>query len=216
VGRGDQPLGREYRVSTRYVTTLIDGKPVALSEKCVISRWVVSPLMTSLAPERIISEEVVVDAPVSEVWRAWTTGKGVRNFFAPKCRIKARPGGPYETYFDPDAPRGSRGGEGNIVLAVDHQRMLSFTWNAPPSLPEVRNHRTSVVVRFSPTKDGRTRVTLVHSGWGESGEWNAAYEYFSEAWGEVVLPRLKYRFAVGPVDWDDTEELEGWLAANVL
>ena len=34
------------------------------------------------------------------------------------------------------------------------------------------------------------------------GEWDQSFDYFTRAWGEVVLPRLKYRFEEGPIDWE--------------
>ena len=33
-----------------------------------------------------------------------------------------------------------------------------------------------------------------------------AFEYFERAWGQVVLPRLRYRFERGPIDWDQRPE----------
>lgn len=84
--------------------------------------------------------------------------------------------------------------------------MLSFTWNAPPHLPNVRPQRTHVVVRFKELDPGHTQVTLTHDGWGAGEEWDQAFDYFTEAWGEVVLPRLRYRFAIGPLDWNHLPE----------
>jgi uncharacterized protein YndB with AHSA1/START domain len=153
--------------------------------------------------ERVIRGQVVVPAPVHEVWQAWTTEEGAESFFAPECHIDLRPGGAYEMLFVPDAPPGSRGGEGNVILAVQPLQMLAFTWNAPPSLPEVRDQRTHVVVRLSDAGAGSTRVTLRHDGWGQGGEWDTAFGYFTRAWNDVVLPRLVHRFEHGPVDWSN-------------
>jgi uncharacterized protein YndB with AHSA1/START domain len=135
------------------------------------------------------------------VWRAWTTKEGAESFFAPSCNIALKPGGAYEMLFDLEAAPGEQGGEGMVVMAIQPQRMLAFTWNAPPHLPSVRGQRTHVVVRLCETEAGETRVTLRHDGWGEGGEWDAAFEYFGRAWADVVLPRLKRRFERGPIDW---------------
>jgi len=86
--------------------------------------------------------------------------------------------------------------------------MLAFDWSAPPDMPEVRRQRTHVVVRLHRINAGRTRVIVTHDGWGAGGEWDRAFEYFTRAWLDVVLPRLVHRFAVGPVDWDDPPRLE--------
>jgi uncharacterized protein YndB with AHSA1/START domain len=157
--------------------------------------------------EKVILAEVTVPAEIGEVWRAWTTEAGARTFFAPECKIKLQPMGAYEMYFDPDSPAGQRGGEGCRILALQPETMLSFTWNAPPSLPDVRGHYTHVVLRLAETPIGETRVTFLHDGWGEGGQWDQAYDYFSAAWKRVVLPRLIYRFTEGPVDWDDLPDL---------
>ena len=157
--------------------------------------------------DRVIHAEVTVAAPVTEVWAAWTTEEGAKTFFAPQCKIVCEPLGAYEMYFDPDAQPGLRGGEGCQILAVQPEKMLSFTWNAPPGLPDVRGHYTHVIVRFSESKENETKLTFIHDGWGEGGQWDQAYDYFTAAWKKVVLPRLLYRFEHGQLDWDDLPDL---------
>jgi uncharacterized protein YndB with AHSA1/START domain len=151
--------------------------------------------------ERAVVAEVIVKADVNEVWQAWTTEEGIKSFFAPDCKLDLRVLGSYDIYFNPEGPPGQRGAEGNVILAIQPLKMLSFTWNAPPHLPNVRQQRTSVVVRFKALGEGQTKVTLTETGWGEGDEWDKAFAYFSSAWQDVVLQRLKYRFEVGPVDW---------------
>ena len=156
--------------------------------------------------DRLIRAEITVPANLDAVWEAWTTEAGINTFFGPAGRVELRVDGPYEILFDLEAEPGQRGGEGLRILAIQPKSMLSFTWNAPPRLPNVRRQRTHVVVRFKELSQGGTQVTLTHDGWGEGEEWDQAFAYFSRAWGEVVLPRLRYRFSVGPVDWDNLPE----------
>ena len=87
-------------------------------------------------------------------------------------------------------------------MALQPMKMLTFDWNAPPSLPEARQQRTFVVVRLFDVDGKSTRVTLHHTGWGDGGEWDKTYAYFDRAWGNV-LGNLKKRFESGPVDWTD-------------
>ena len=153
------------------------------------------------AGDRVLRAEVEVAAPVDSVWAAWTTEAGVRSFFAPGGRIEPKVDGAYEIWFMPDAPVGQRGGDFLRVLAFEPNRRLAFTWNAPPSLPHARAQRTMVVVELEPAGDRRTRVRFTHQGWGEGKEWDAAFDYFANAWNVQVLPFLKDRFEHGPVDW---------------
>src|SRR5512136_1989706 len=67
--------------------------------------------------DRLLEKEVLARAPAEEVWRAWTTLDGIRQFFAPDARLEIRPNGPYEILFDLDAPPGRQGAEGCKVLS---------------------------------------------------------------------------------------------------
>ena len=138
--------------------------------------------------ERALHKEVVVSAPLAEVWNAWTTRDGVRTFLAPDANVDARSGGPFEIVGR---------GQGGLV----REPMISFTWNAPPSLPTVRQQRSVVIIRFRALDERKTEVALHHVGWGEGDEWTRAYQYFDNAW-DKVLAKLQQRFESGPVDWE--------------
>jgi uncharacterized protein YndB with AHSA1/START domain len=157
---------------------------------------------SAAAQEKALRKTVTVKAPLAEVWNSWTTAEGIKSFFAPDAKVEARPDGPFEVYFDPYAEPGNRGAYNMRVLAVDEPKMLSFTWNAPPSLPEARKQRTYVTLRFKPVSEKETELTLYHGGWGEGGEWDKAYAYFDRAWSGV-LANLQKRFESGPTDWTD-------------
>ena len=152
------------------------------------------------APERLIEKQGVVKAPIADVWKAWTTREGIRSFFAPDANVDLRPGGLYEMYMNPFAEPGMRGADDMRVMAVQEPTMLTFTWNAPPSNPEIRKQRTMVIVRLKSLDDASTEVTIHHLGWGESEKWDEAYRYFDRAWGNV-LANLQKRFTEGPIDF---------------
>lgn len=160
-------------------------------------------LANSPKDEKAIRAEVVVAASIEAVWHAWTTEQGATSFFAPACRIDLRLDGAYEMYFDLNAESGKKGGEGMRLLALDPPHMLAFTWNAPPHLPDVRDQRTYVQVKLEALSESETKVRLVHTGFGDGGEWDQSYAYFNRAWPDIVLPFLKHRFAEGPIDWSN-------------
>lgn len=139
----------------------------------------------ALATDRIIVASAEVEATPAEIWELWTTEEGL-TFFAPASRIDLRPGGDYEVYFLPDAPEGQRGSEGTTVLGFQENRMLTVTWALPPYMPEVRPHLTPLTLEIIPVSDTATSVTITHSGWGEGGEWDAAYAYFQQTWPLVL------------------------------
>ena len=103
------------------------------------------------AQERAIRSTVVVPAPLDEVWAAWTTTEGIKSFFAPDAKVEARVDGPFEVYMNPFGVPGMKGADGMRFLAIQPKRMITFTWNAPPTMPVVRKQRTYVTVRFKST-----------------------------------------------------------------
>jgi uncharacterized protein YndB with AHSA1/START domain len=173
-------------------------------------------LCTSLAAtaaERAIDKDVVINATLDQAWQAWTTREGIVSFFAPDATIDARVGGAFQIYIDPGAPAGSKGADDMRYMALQPQKMISFDWNAPPSLPHARAQRSFVIVRFTAVDDKTTRVSLHHTGWGEGGEWDKAYIYFDNAW-RGVLGNLKTRFEQGPKDWKPwLQQLEAYRAS---
>ena len=156
----------------------------------------------AVAAERAIDKQVTVNASLDQAWDAWTTREGIVGFFAPDARIEPRVGGAFQIYIDPLAEPGSKGADDMRFMALQPKKMLSFDWNAPPHLPEVRAQRTLVVVRFEPVSERQTTVTLHHTGWGDGGQWDQAYAYFDRAWGNV-LQNLQKRFDEGPRDWTE-------------
>ena len=151
----------------------------------------------NLGPDaRVVKKEVVVTAPLAQVWRSWTTSEGIKGFLGVNSKIQLDIAGPFELYFVEDAPEGQRGGETCKVLSYLPQRMLSFSWTAPPNFPDLRKKYTWVVIELQELEAGKVQVRLAHLGWGEGGNWNKLYDYFDKAWGGV-LAALEARFAGG-------------------
>lgn len=155
--------------------------------------------VTTSAVERAIVKETTVKASLQDVWDAWSTAEGAMKFFAPRANIALGVGGPYEIFFDPADERQSS--KGMKILSYVPLEMISFQWNAPPDFPEVRNNPIWVVVQLAPSAKGRVRVKLSHLGWKSGAQWDAAFQYFSRAWG-FVMSNLERRFSHGPIDWD--------------
>lgn len=143
--------------------------------------------------DKKIVKKALVPLPVSQVWDKWTTSDGLLSFFGEKNNIEMLPGGKYEIYFLMDNPYGLRGSEGCEVLSYLPNKMFSFTWNAPPSFPEIRksDYKTWVVIEFEESGDLQTQLTLTHLGWPENKTWNPVFDYFDHAWGTVLDWLLK-------------------------
>ena len=140
---------------------------------------------------RLIRHDVLLAAPPPRVWALWSTNAGLESWFVPRADVELRIGGKYEVYFLLGQPVGSQGSEGCRVLSFLPERMLSFTWNAPPNQPLTRPRHTWVVLEFDAV-DAGTRLRLTHLGWPASGladaegPWTQTFDYFERAWAEVL------------------------------
>ena len=108
---------------------------VALGISCVL--LLAAAAVPAAAAERAIDKEVVVAAPLAAVWQSWTTKAGIEGFFSPEAEIDARVGGAFHIHMDPLAEPGMKGADEMRYLALQPKKMLSFDWNAPPSLPQL-------------------------------------------------------------------------------
>jgi uncharacterized protein YndB with AHSA1/START domain len=146
----------------------------------------------SLAPDIVVTK--TINAPVADVWKAWTTTDGIESFFAPKAaKVEPWPGGAFELWFGVDQPEGSRGCEGCKVHSVKPMEQLVLEWNAPPTIPVIRPLRTLVYLDFKPLPDNRTEVTLRNFGYGVGEDWDKTKAYFTRAW-PAVMANLEKRF----------------------
>ena len=93
-------------------------------------------------------------------------------------------GGRYEWLFD-----GRVGSNGCQVLSYIPDRMISFSWNAPPG-QATRERRAWVVVETEALGPGHTRLRLTHLGFGQGPDWDETYAYFDAAW-DRVLARMR-------------------------
>ncbi len=153
---------------------------------------------------RTVRLERTINAPRSEVWRAWTTSEGLESFFAPEAIIEPRPMGAYAVHFSPQSAPGSRGSDNGRVIALIENDLLAFEWGAPPKFTDLRainhNRPTWVVLELADAPSGATRIVLTHAGFDEGQSWTECADYFENAW-PTVFDRLEKRFTQGPTDW---------------
>jgi uncharacterized protein YndB with AHSA1/START domain len=172
-------------------------EPVQLMDavwKKIGDETMIKPIDTNLfaadSPTRSFVREVTIAAPVAEVYAAWSDGERFVQAYDPdrpelKANIDLAIGGRFEWLWD-----GKMGSNDCQVLSFIPDRMISFSWNAPPDQVDSRAKRTWVVVEFEATDSGGTHVRLSHLGFGSAAHWDETYEYFQAAW-PVVFANFK-------------------------
>jgi uncharacterized protein YndB with AHSA1/START domain len=143
-------------------------------------------------PQKLVIE-LEVPAPVSEVWRAFSTSEGLSTWLTPNAVVDLRPGGEWTAHF----PGGSTGG-GTIVSFVPEKEIVLAAL-APDKFPHVRAERTKATFQFE-SRGNSTVVRLTQTGWKSGPEWTQAYEYLV-AGNAQLMATLHHRFVSGPIDW---------------
>jgi uncharacterized protein YndB with AHSA1/START domain len=143
--------------------------------------------------DRAIVVEREIDAPVADIWRVWTTNEGFQEVYDRETNIELRVGGPFEIFWDSENRIGSNGCK---ILSFSPRRSIAFSWNAPPSIPSIRERRTVVAVTLEPIGKSGTRMRLVNDGYGDGADWDEAFAYFEAAWPRVV-DRIAEHFGGG-------------------
>lgn len=140
----------------------------------------------------VIKKEARVNCSVKTVWQKWTTHDGLKTFFGADNKIELQMGGAFEIYFLMDNPYGLRGSEACKIISYLPEKMLSFSWNAPPHFPEIRNHahKTWVVVLFHAVDENNTMIEINHLGWIDDRGFDEVFDYFNHAW-QVVLTNFE-------------------------
>jgi uncharacterized protein YndB with AHSA1/START domain len=176
------------------------------------------PVQTPPLSTKSIVKEAVLPIPVEQAYRLWADPKGATSYGVPQAaEIEPRPGGKYVIFFNKEAPEGERGSEGCTVLSAIPNRMISFTWNAPPSLAELRkaNVRTQVNVLFDKVPEG-TKVRLVQHGLGVGKEWDQYYDYFDKAWGLVLSVQKDWAAKQPKSDEPARPEFDGYFTDGAV
>lgn len=146
------------------------------------------------ASDTVVSEGVV-NAPVTAVWAAWTTGDGLRSWVAPHADIDLRLDGLMRTNYNPQGTLGDPGTIANRILAFEPGRLLAIrVAQAPDNFPfRAIVGQMWTVLHFTPTPEGRTHLRIVGLGFGPGEEEQKMRAFFQQG-NDYTLMQLQKHF----------------------
>jgi len=163
---------------------------------------ITSEVRVTEANERILIEEVWADAPVTDVWNAYTTDEGWMVWAAPQAQVDLRVGGTILTAYSGDIG----GPTTNTLHIINYVPYELLTLNADVShnWSEVMQQDADNLYNVILFQEIELRRTLIRSyglGYGDSPEYQGLMQFFIEA-NEGLYLRLK-RFLEDdePADW---------------
>jgi uncharacterized protein YndB with AHSA1/START domain len=139
--------------------------------------------------------EAIINAPVTEVWRLFTTQDGMESWMVAHAEIELKVGGLMRTHYDPNGVLGDPKTIVNQILSFEPERMLSIKVYKPPDdfpLPEsVKDMWT--VIYFQPLEPGMTNVRIIGLGFGDDPDSQKPREFFRKG-NASTLEQLQKKF----------------------
>lgn len=166
-------------------------------QRFLIGLFVGLPMAATAAraePEPLVTE-AIINAPVSEVWRLFTTAEGMESWMVAHAEIELKVGGLMRTHYDPRGALGDPNTIVNEVLSFEPERMLSIRVRQPPAdfpVPGAARNMWTVIY-FQPLEPGMTNVRVVGLGFGGDADSLKLREHFRKgnAW---TLEQLQKKF----------------------
>ena len=123
---------------------------------------------------------VVVDAPVKEVWKAYTTTSGIKAWMVPEGEVALRVGGYLRTSYSKGSKLKGPDVIENTILAFDPERMLSIKCTKTPEKFPFKNAMENVwtVPYFKAVDESRTEVVCRMMGFDGSAESMQMKDFF--------------------------------------
>ena len=134
--------------------------------------------------ERVLVEDIVIEAALADVWAAYTTEEGYTAWAAPKARIDLRVGGTMLTQYGAGAEIGDPGTNTLHIVNYVPERLLTLRAEVADNWPEVMKQdgeRLTNVILFESLSPTRTRVESFGIGYGDSPEYEELLQFFVKA-----------------------------------
>lgn len=154
---------------------------------------IVSTVINTDAGERSLLQEVLVEAPVADVWNAYTTSEGWMGWAAPLAEVDLRVGGLIRTHYQPGAAIGDAGTNTLHILSYVPQQLLILQAELEDRWPDVMKedaeHLMNVII-FEELGKERTRIRSYGVGYRDSPAYDELLGFFAPA-NEGLFRKLK-------------------------
>lgn len=148
-----------------------------------------------MAEDGRILAEGQVNAPILEVWKAFTTKEGIESWMTAHGEIDLSIGGKMRTHYDPKGVLGDPKTIENIILCYDEPRMLAIRVSKFPEgfpFPKAVTKMWTVMY-FEAVGADQTKVSVVGQGFGDDEESKKMREFFKTG-NQQTLQELQKRF----------------------
>jgi uncharacterized protein YndB with AHSA1/START domain len=138
--------------------------------------------------------EGVVDAPVDEIWKVFTTAEGYKILGVAQAEVDLRIGGTIRSRYSTTGPLGDDETIENLIMAYEPPSMIATRiQRTPKGFPFKEAWKNSwTVVTLAPVNGNRTRVRVASLGFGTDKESLAMKKFFEMGNQETIEGLQKY------------------------
>jgi uncharacterized protein YndB with AHSA1/START domain len=138
--------------------------------------------------QEVVYQSARLKCDVKKAFEMFTVNDHLQSWLTEIADVEPKAGGKYELFWDPN-DKENNSTIGCKVTLIEENKLIAFEWKGPPQCKDFMNTTvplTHVAVFFTPCDDADnnpcTEVNLIHTGWGDSPEWQKAKSYFDTAW----------------------------------
>ncbi|HZF27439.1 MAG TPA: SRPBCC domain-containing protein [Steroidobacteraceae bacterium] len=133
----------------------------------------------AFAADHAVTSEAIINAPVAEVWKLFTTSAGLESWLGAHVEVDLKVGGSMRMQTDQKGQAGEDNTVVNQILSFEPERMLSLKMSRPPANFPYPTALQSVwsVIYFQPLEPGMTNVRIVSMGYTDDAESQQLMEY---------------------------------------
>lgn len=137
----------------------------------------------------------VIDAPVKEVWRAWTDASVIKQWMVSEAEFELKIGGKMKTAYAPGTDLKGPDAIENTVIAYDPERMLTIRVSRPPAKFPFKEAiaKCWTVIYLRPVDEKRTEVVVRMLGYDHTEESQTMKGHF-KAGNQYTLDKLAEHF----------------------
>jgi uncharacterized protein YndB with AHSA1/START domain len=152
---------------------------------------------------RVQQLSAIVPAPLSEVWKAFTTDDGFKRWAVPMTHITLGNDGMMESSYSIASRVGDPDNIKNRIVAYLPEKLLVLqNAHVPKGGPfdPVLIATLRTIITFDAVDGAHTKVTEAQVGYGDGAGYDSMYQHF-RAGNAYALQSLVKSFISGPVDW---------------
>jgi uncharacterized protein YndB with AHSA1/START domain len=181
-----------FKVSV-FLFFMVTISPTFILSQSESEKQIQSEILKTDSKEIILIQKVIVEAPIKDVWKAYTTSDGWTAWASPVAEIDFRVGGTIKTHYQKDSKIGDVGT--NILNIVNYvpERVLTLRAELSERWPDVMKEddgKLMNVIIFEELLNNHTQILSYGVGYRDLPAYHDLMKFFIPA-NEGLFKKLK-------------------------